>query len=469
MPSPARRIGFQILLRTETESSFAADLLHSPLTDGLSERDAALCTQLVLGTLRWRGTLDFIAQQLTRKPTAELDPPVRVALWMGLYQLRYLDRVPPHAAVHETVELVKQAGKASAAGLVNAVLRKGEKLELSTLRPAGMTDIAWQAVEASFPEWLLERWTRRLGGREALILARASNQSPSTSFRMREGDIPSEKLIDALRGEGIDAVSGHLLKTSLTLKEGNLNRSPAFLQAGCVIQDEASQLVPHLIGVQPNVQSDAQHNAQIVLDLCAAPGNKTGLLAAWAGPQGSVIACDIHPHRLRQLLSAAPNIRRVVLDGTRSLPFRAVFDRILLDVPCTGTGTLRRNPELKWRLRRADIHAMPEKQQMFLQQASEVLKPGGRIVYSTCSLEPEENQQVVEAFLGSRPDFRLVPVRSEIARLDRVLQPAGRDLLEAEYLTTSPVAGSSTGLVAGPDTGSTDGFFAAILERAGDG
>ena len=446
MPSPARQAAFEILLRVETQSSYASDLLHSPLTKELSEREAALCTELVLGTLRWQGTLDFVAQSLSEGNWKRFDVQVRVALRLGLYQLRFLSRVPAHAAVNESVELVKEAGKSSAAGLVNAVLRKGGDAELASLRPAGMTDLEWQSIESSHPAWLLGRWIERYGREPALALARANNQPPKTFLRLNTAPLDSAQITEQLLIEGIEVRPGSFLKTSLKVESGNIARTQAFRRGIVVMQDEASQIVPHLLDVQPG---------QRLLDLCAAPGNKTGLLAQWAGPKGLVVACDIHLHRLRQFTPPPPrtHVRRVALDGERTLPFAAEFDRILVDAPCSGTGTLRRNPELKWRLQASEIAAMAEKQLRLLDSAAHALKHGGRMVYSTCSMEREENQDVIETFLKTHPEFNLLPVREDAARLRPFFLPAAERLFEGEYLETSPARDS------------LDGFFATILVR----
>jgi 16S rRNA (cytosine967-C5)-methyltransferase len=447
MPTPARRIAFEILLRVETQSSYAAELLHSPLTDSLSERDAALCTEIVLGTLRWQRQLDFVAQYFAQGKWERFDPEVRVALRMGLYQLRFLTRVPARAAVHETVEMVKGAGKGSAAGLVNAVLRKGGEMGPSSLRPAEMPDEEWWSIETSHPLWLLERWIQRYGREEALALARANNQPPVTFFRLNPASRSPAEIEEELRRERVRIRPGNFLKSCFAVERENIAKTEVYRRGEVVIQDEASQIVPHLTDVR---------EGQRVLDLCAAPGNKTGLLAQWAGRSGMVVACDIHLHRLRQFVMppALANVHRVVLDGEQPLPFRPLFDRILVDAPCSGTGTLRRNPELKWRLAPADIAAMAEKQLLLLESASQALVPGGRLVYSTCSLEREENQGVVEHFLQSHPDFRLLPLRDDAARLRPFFHPAADRILTAEFLETSPARDA------------TDGFFAAILVKS---
>ena len=445
MATPARQTAFEILLRVESQSSFASELLHGPLTKNLSEREAALCTELVLGSLRWQGMLDFLAQSFTEGGWERFDPEVRVALRLGLYQLRFLSRMPPRAAVNESVELVKEAGKSSAAGLVNAVLRKGGEVDLASLRPAGMADLDWWSVESSHPAWLLSRWVERYGREQALGMAQANNQPPKSYLRLNTAPLDSAQITEQLLVEGIEVRPGNFLRTSLRVESGNIARTHAYRRGIVVVQDEASQIVPHLLDVQPG---------QRLLDLCAAPGNKTGLLAQWAGPKGLVVACDIHLHRLRQFTPPPrTHVRRVALDGERPLPFAAEFDRILVDAPCSGTGTLRRNPELKWRLQPSEITAMAAKQLRLLDSAAHALKHGGRMVYSTCSMEREENQDVIETFLKTHPDFRLLPVREDIARLLPFFHPAAERLFSGEYLETSPARDS------------LDGFFAAILVR----
>ena len=462
MPTPARRAAFAILLRVETQASYASELLHSPLTAGLSAPDAALATELVLGTLRRQNTLDFIAQQLTRFDSAprlrsgqahhrrqnwaSLDAEVRVALRLGLYQLRFLTRMPPRAAVNETVELVKTAGKRSAAGMVNAVLRKGAGVEWASLRPAAMSDSEWVAIENSHPAWLFARWERGYGRDAALSLARANNQ-PATAFL--RSNSPTRSLAEVeqqLRDQGVELRSGNFLKDCRAVAQGNITRTEFYRRGEIVAQDEASQMVPLLLDVR---------EGQSALDLCAAPGNKTAQLARWVGASGRVIAGDLHWHRLREMTPLPPHARvwKVALDGCQPLPFRNRFDRILVDAPCSGTGTLRRHPEIKWRLQPADVQDLSQKQLRLLESAAAALETGGRMAYSTCSLEQEENQEVVERFLNQHPEFRLLPLREDAGRLEPFFLPASASILEKDYLETLP------------DRDGTDGFFAAILVK----
>ena len=323
MPSSARTAAFDILLQVEA-GAYASDLLLTR-TAALDSRDAGLASAIVFGVLRYRAQLDCLIAHYSARPQ-KLDPEVTIALRMAIYQLRYLERVPPHAAVSASVDLVKRARKRSAAGFVNAVLRKVDR-----------TPVEWPGrdVELSCPEWLLARWERHYGAETAAGIARTALQEPEKYMR------------------------------------------------GGRIQDIGSQSIVPLLGLAPG---------QRFLDLCAAPGNKT----AQALESGvHAIACDLHLRRLAPMRSLTPNL--VVLDATQPLPFARPFDRILLDVPCSGTGTLGRNPEIKWRLAPADLDRLHRRQVALLANARAALAPGGRLVYSTCSLEPEENESVVAA------------------------------------------------------------------------
>lgn len=333
--SPARRTAFEILLLVE-RGGFAADLLHAR-TARLSAADAALAYEITLGCLRRQPQLDWRIESLSGRPAARLDPEVRIALRMGLYQLHHLDRVPPHAAVSESVELVKRSRKSSAAGLVNAVLRRAPQ----------ETEWPDRATELCLPAWMLARWERHYGQEAAERMALAMLEPPPTYVR----------------------------NTPL----------------GARIQDLGAQSVVPLLDLKQGLR---------VLDLCAAPGNKTAQAlesGAW------VVAADVHFRRLSGLKNLGCPL--VVLDGTRSLPFGKPFDRILVDAPCSGTGTLGRNPEIKWRLRPEDLPRLHNKQVRLLSNALKLLAPRGLLVYSTCSLEPEENEAVVEEVLGSPPAF----------------------------------------------------------------
>jgi 16S rRNA (cytosine967-C5)-methyltransferase len=333
MASAAREAAFRILQRV-ARGGYATDLLRR---ESLDPRDAGLAEAIVLGCLRYQAQLDHLIAVFSGRPNAKLDEEIRIALRMGIYQLRYLDRIPAHAAVGDSVELVKQARKRSATGFVNAVLRKVHR------DPAGWPD---RATELSMPEWLLERWDRHYGQEAATAMARAALAEPETPVNPETGRL----------------------------------------------QDLGAQSIVPLLGLEPGMT---------LLDVCAAPGNKTAQAVA-AGAR--VIAADRYLNRLQ---TVPTEVARVVLDATAPLPFTAKFDRVLVDAPCSGTGTLARNPEIKWRLRPQDLSRFAAVQRPILENALELLRPGGRLVYSTCTLEPEENDQVVAGLPVSRTVMRL--------------------------------------------------------------
>ena len=355
--TPARRVAWRVLCDVEA-GAFASDALDELLRP-LDSRDAGLATELVFGVLRRRGQLDYLLNAAASRPVEDLDAVVRVAVELGAYQLRFLERIPPHAAVTESVELVKRSHKRSAAGFVNAVLRRLPPL------PAKWPD---EPTRCSIAAWILERWQRAYGAQTAAALAEAALLTPDTWVR-----IPPGQLVPS--GLEPSTVPGCF-------------RAPAGAPAGSRIQDISSQAIVPLLDLRPG---------QRFLDLCAAPGNKTA--QALETPQLFAVACDASPSRIRNLLAECPRVR---LDAGLPLPFPPVFDRILVDAPCSGTGTLSRNPEIKWRLTPDEIRRQSLRQKSILRSALDCLKPGGRLVYATCSLEPEENTEVVNEVAPSR-------------------------------------------------------------------
>lgn len=356
MISPARAIAFDVLTRVES-GSYASDLLFA---QSLTSRDAALASEIVYGSLRRQAQLDYLISLHAPK---KLDIAVRIALRMGIYQIRHLDRVPPHAAVTESVELVKRARKRSAAGLVNAVLRKIDRKQV---------DWPDRATELSEPQWLLDRWDDQFGPETTTKIAQAFLARPEAYLRNPPPD------------------------HGLTLEPGEVPGSFRVLSgdtSSVRLQDIGSQSIVPLLALEPN---------QTFLDLCAAPGNKTAQ-ALESGVRG--VACDFHLHRLRQVTGCP----RVVLDAREPLPFSRPFDRILIDAPCSGTGTLSRNPEIRWRVQPQDILDLQHKQLKILQNALECLAPEGRLVYSTCSLERQENEELVElAMAGTEGKYKVL-------------------------------------------------------------
>ncbi|MBZ5674546.1 MAG: hypothetical protein LAP61_09900 [Acidobacteriia bacterium] len=335
--SPAREIAFRVLQRVHG-GGYATDLLRR---ESGEPRDLALAESIILGCLRHQSQLDYLIEFFSGRKQPKLDDVVRIALRMGIFQLRYLDRIPPHAAVTESVELVKQAHKRSAAGFVNAVLRKVNR------KPVAWPD---KATELSLPAWMLERWQRLYGEQAAAAIAHAALEQPEAAINPDTGRQ----------------------------------------------QDPGAQSIVPLLEIHPGMT---------VLDLCAAPGNKTAQILGLVNKVGGrVIAADKYFKRLTDVPAEA---QRVVLDAATILPFSVKFDRILVDAPCSGTGTLARNPEIKWRLRPDDLSRFAALQRKILENALPSLKPGGRLVYATCSLEREENEDIVKGLPVTATHLRL--------------------------------------------------------------
>ncbi len=452
--SPARKIAFDVLREVASQGAYASELLYTRMGPTMSRADAGLATELTLGVLRWQGLLDFLLQRNLDRPVERLDLEVLLALRMGLYQLRFLERVPAHAAVSESVELAKRARKHSASSFVNAVLRKATRdakisgEQLTKLLPGN--DAQRLAILYSHPAWLVERWVTAYGAERTTALLEANNQPAGLSCALLDSQEDATAIADSLKADGLVAAPGRWLRSALTISNGNPSASKAFQQGKISFQDEASQMVAHLVDAQPG---------QRVLDLCSAPGGKTTILARSTMPGGQVTATDLHEHRLRstrqQLArTATHNVTLVALDATQPLPFAQPFDRILLDAPCSGTGTLARNPEIRWRLKPADLLNAQRQQTTMLRQALTILPPGGRLVYATCSLEPEENDQVVQDALPAATGLRIV---SGLPALESHLRSgvSGATLFdERGFFRTFP-----------PES-QTDGFFAAVLERS---
>jgi 16S rRNA (cytosine967-C5)-methyltransferase len=396
--SAARRSAFEILRRVETESAFASVLL-AKLSADMREEDRALCHELVLGVLRRKLWLDRVIEDFADRKCERLDSSVRLALELGLYQLRFLTRVPASAAVNESVNLVRAAREKSAAGFVNAVLRRATR-EPDYDPTSAVTDPAERlSIEASHPLWLVTRWIDAFGFAEAAKFARANNQTPNTAFRVT-ARAQSDQVIDELRSSGAG-----LIESKVSAQAWRVSGASAVVRAlvdrGAIyLQDEASQLLAHTLDVQPGDR---------VLDVTAAPGSKATHIATLA-PRAQVIAGDIHLHRAKTMMRLAEkqgtSIHALLHDATKKLPFPdEMFDRVLLDAPCSGTGTLRRNPEIRYRLKAEDIADLSRQQRSMISNAARVVRPSGRLIYSTCSVEPEENEQVVEGFLATHSQF----------------------------------------------------------------
>lgn len=406
--------------------------------DALSAQDRALATTLVLGTLRWQLALDAQIQALLSRPEAKLAPAVQGALRLGAYQLRYLDRIPAHAAIGESVELTKQAGEKFAAGMVNAVLRKLAQMPVKARAGQSLAD------EFAHPRWMVERWERFYGADAARAIC-AFDQEPATvSIRLVHADAEH-----ALADEGVEVAQGVFLAAVRRVVKGDVARSRAFRNGWVRIQDEGSQLVAELAG-----------GGERILDVCAAPGGKTAILAE-RNPTATITAFDVSQRRLAAMRRnlADTRIECVAQDAT-AMELKPDYDVILCDVPCSGTGTIGRNPEIRFRVDEQDLARQHERQVKILARALEGLVPGGRLLYSTCSLEPEENEAVVAEVLARKSAWTRARLEDEILRLERkdVLSANGAARLQASALREGCLRTL-------PGVHSCDGFFAALIVR----
>ena len=431
--------------RGATTLASEIDRRRSQLAD---PRDQALFLELAAGTLRWRAALDAQIGAHSRRPITDLDPVVRAALRIAAFQLTRLDRVPAHALVNESVEIVRRQDHGRAAGFANAVLRAlargGREAALPARPGAGASRdqaLDYLAITLSHPRWLAERWLDRYGFEATERWCAFNNASPEVTIRPAP-DVPAAAIADALAASGAAFTACRFVRDAWRLPPGTYGRLPAEIRARTIVQDEASQLVAAAVGAT---------SGERVLDLCAAPGGKTLILAADAGAS-RVIACDYRPSRvsllrdtLRRAGLEAPIGR---LNAAASLPFAAAFDRVFVDVPCSGLGTVRRDPDLKWSRTAGDLPRLAELERAILERAAGAVKPGGLLVYATCSSEPDENADVVARFLGTHPDF---------ARSGPPPAPRAADL--------AAVLDLNGDLVTRPFDHDLDAFYAAFLVR----
>jgi 16S rRNA (cytosine967-C5)-methyltransferase len=401
--SPSRLAAFKILEQVEG-GAFSSVLLAAE-EPRLQAVDRALCHELVLGVLRWQLLLDTTVEHFSKRRVESLDQAVRVALRLGLYQLRFLTRIPASAAVNESVSLVRSARLSSAAAFVNAVLRRATR-EPDYDPAAEVSDpIEKIAVQTSHPAWLIERWASWMGLDQAESFARANNLVPPTAFRVVANRGVQSEILSKLTAAGATLESSHVVNHAWRVSGATSLLRELSAAGEIYLQDEASQLVAQLV--------DAKQGER-VLDLCAAPGGKTTMIADRTSDRAVVLAADRSPTRMQTVVATSKlhqleAVRPVILDATEQLPFSAeTFDRVLVDAPCSGTGTLRRNPEIRWRITPADFPVLAEQQKCILRNAIENVKPGGRLVYSTCSVEREENEEVIEEVMTNDARFHVL-------------------------------------------------------------
>jgi 16S rRNA (cytosine967-C5)-methyltransferase len=459
MTAPARTAAFHALRavgsgRADLPTALATSRQH--LSD---ERDRALAAEIVTGTLRWQRSLDHLIVHFAKRPLQRLDAEVVTVLRLSLYQVLHLTRVPASAVVDDAVDLTRAARKPSASGFVNAVLRHTLRQRPKLPLPARPDDphdraaaLSYLGVTHSHPEWLVARWLDRYGFDATERWVQFNNATPPLTLRANTLRVGREELARVLSDIDVETEAARYAPDGLTVVTGNPLREPPPQSFGgpgpsegrFFVQDEASQLVPFAV---------AARAGERVLDLCASPGGKATEMAAAMKDSGTLVACDVRPRRLALLRdtvrgSGASCIQVMQVGTDGSLPFGEAFDRVLVDAPCSGLGTIRRDPDIRWRRREDELPALARAQVTLLSRAAATVRPGGRLVYATCSSEPEENEEVVDAFLASHPGFTPLDLRAEPAT---ALAP----LLDARgMMRTLPFA---HGLEA---------FFAAALVRA---
>jgi 16S rRNA (cytosine967-C5)-methyltransferase len=451
MIAPARQAAYDVLRAVTAGRADLPTALARARTRLADERDRALAGEIAAGTLRWMGAFDHVIAAFTPRPLARLDPEVLDILRLSAFQLLHLDRVPASAAVNDAVSLTRKAGKASAAGMVNALLRRISRERDALPLPARPADPAgdraaaraYLSVTLSHPGWLVERWLDRYGFEATEAWARFDNAPAALTLRANGLVNSRDDLAAALAAHGVVAEPARFAPDALLVRAGNPLLTPLAGSGRFVVQDEASQLVACFAGPRPGA---------VVLDACASPGGKTTAMAAMMRDEGRIVACDMRERRVGLLAGAvaesgASNVRIVQADVARPLPFGPVFDLVLLDAPCSGLGTLRRDPEIRWRRTPDELPRLAGVQRAMLGQAVDVLKPGGRLVYATCSSEPDENEAVVARMLEE--DARLAPTGDFPEPLGRFRTPAG-------HLRTLPF------------TDGLEAFFAAMLVKTKD-
>jgi 16S rRNA (cytosine967-C5)-methyltransferase len=405
----ARGVALEALVRAETTEAHADRLLETLIDRArLDARDRGLATELTLGTLRWRRRLDWALARASRRPLDDLAPWVRALLRLTAYQLAFLDRIPPWAAVHEAVELAKRRRSPGAAAFVNGVLRTLANQPRPWPVPTAADPVEALALRASHPTWLVRRWWVRYGPAETEALALAMSQAPPVVVRANTLRMPVAAVAAALRRAGVRAGPTRFAPEGLSLERaGDLRRLAPLQEGSAAVQDEAAILVSHALGPRPG---------DTVADVCAAPGTKTTHLAALMENRGRIVAADPQPGRLDLLRAACARLGAAIVEP-RLADAQALAgdlgpacDGVLVDAPCSNLGVLRRNPDGKWRRRPEDFRTLVPAQAAILAAAAALVRPGGVLVYATCSLEPEENEAVVAGLLARRPDFAPDPL-----------------------------------------------------------
>jgi len=415
MISPARRAAYDIGLAVARGRSDLADAIALSRRALGDDRDKALAAEIAIGVQRWRAALDHLIAHFSSRPLRKLDAEVVEILRLSTYQLLHLERVPAAAVVDDAVKMTGRAGKGSASGLVNAVLRSISRhrraLPLPS-RPAGNDRredvLGYLAITLSHPQWLVERWYDRYGFEATEKWLQFNNYPAPLTLRINRRRITDEALARELDRSGVITTNGRYAPDARLVEKGRPLGTPGIDKGWFVVQDEASQLVTLLAGRDPGRR---------VLDTCASPGGKTTALSATMADEGLLVACDVRDRRMALLkrtvnASGATNVRFVQADLLTPLPFGPIFDTVFVDVPCSGLGTLRRDPDIKWTRQPSHLPVLAQSQLTMLRHAAQAVRAGGRLIYATCSSEPDENEEVVAAFTSTSFEFNEVDARA---------------------------------------------------------
>ena len=450
MIAPARVAAYDILLAVSRGRADLPDAIAHARRTLRDDRDKALAAEIATGVQRWRATLDHLIVHFSKRPLDRLDEEVVEILRLSAYQLVRLTRVPSAAVVDDAVNLTGRVGKRSASGLVNAVLRALSRSRTNLplpRRPIDPDDVRaamdYFAITLSHPEWLVSRWYRRYGFEATEQWLLFNNAPAPLTLRVNRLRLSRDDLAERLRQENVSVRTARFAPDGLIVDEGHPLRGAGLETGWFVVQDEASQLVSLLADVSPGDR---------VLDTCASPGGKTTAFAARMRGEGLLVACDVRTRRMELLhrtvaASGAPHVRLVRADLVQPLPFPPVFDCVFVDAPCSGLGTLRRDPDIRWRRREDDLTTLASAQIRMLQNAAAAVKPGGQLVYATCSSEPEENESVADRFLASAQNFVAV------------------DLTTARTSIPQAVIDASGHLRTLPHVHGLEAFFGAVFVR----
>lgn len=447
MATTARELALDVLIAVEQRGAYSNLALTNALRKTkLDPRDVALATELVYGTVGRLNSLDFYLKPQLKTPLPKLEPWVRNLLRLTAYQLFHLERIPHFAAINEAVEIAKRRGQ-KASGFINGVLRATLRNQDNLRPPSAQKDwVRHTAIKHAHPEWMVQTWEQTFGREATDALCAANNTRPTFSLRVNTHRTTRDELLQTLADAGIKAAPSTVSPYGILLEEGlDITQLPAFRDGLCTVQDESSMLVAQALAPEPG---------QRTLDCCAAPGGKTTHLAELMHDQGEVLAVDIHDHKIELIHNIADRLGLSSIQ-TRAGDIRDVisdagsFDRILLDAPCSGLGVIRRKPDLKWFKQPGDIREISEIQRDLLHTVAPALKPGGYLVYSTCTILPEENELLVRDFLDSHPDFEPAPIADV---LPQGVQPADPNAWFIQIL---------------PQDFNSDGFFISRLRRKG--